>query len=483
MVLKQICKNKLVFYLASRYLTYFIQFVTSLVIAAELGPYYMGIWGFVLLILNYFQQFHFGIANSFNVLYVHHRDNKNECDNYIINSMVLLVYLSLLVIAFYIFYRVFGLESFEKYHADKYIIWICIIGILQYFVQFFINLFRVKNQLNRVTFCQSIIVFLNFACIIFFKGEELIQWLIASYIVGNIVCVIVAFFSGSVPIRRNIIVSFDYQWSIIKKGLFLFLYNSCFYFIIISIRTIISSNYSVEEFGMFTFSFSLAHAILLVLEALSFIIFPKVIGKLSSTIIEEVETTISMLRVSYITSAHLLIYIALPLFPIILYFLPKYEGAITTLNLIALSILMEINTYGYLELLISRNKEKTAAALSSFALILNCIIAFILVFIFYVGFSYVILATMITYFVFSFLVIKMSQSLLKDCSFKQALISIMPIRLVVPYATALILSVFSNETLMWVPLIIFIILNAKVLIQIKDIIIKLMVKPEIVDMK
>ena len=483
MIIESVLRNKVVFYLSSRYITYAVQFITSLVIAAELGPYYMGIWGFVLLILNYFQQFHFGIANSFNVLYVHHRDNKNECDNYIVNSLVLLVYLSLLVVAFYIYYRIFGLESFEKYHADKYVIWICVIGILQYFVQFFINLFRVKNQLNRVTFCQSIIVFLNFACIFFFRGEELIQWLIAGYVVGNIVCVVIAFISGSVPIRTNIIVSFNYQWSIIKKGLFLFLYNSCFYFIIISIRTIISSNYSVEEFGMFTFSFSLAHAILLVLEALSFVIFPKVIGKLSSTIIDEVESTISMLRVSYITSAHLLIYIALPAFPLLLYFLPKYEGAITTLNLIALSILMEINTYGYLELLISRNKEKTAAALSSFALFLNCMIAFLLVFVFNVGFSYVILATMITYFVFSLLVIRMGQSLLKGSTFKHALMSIMPIRLAIPYAVALIISIISYETFMLLPLLVFLILNTKVLIQIKDIVIKLMVKPEIVDLR
>ena len=120
MIIESVLRNKVVFYLSSRYITYAVQFITSLVIAAELGPYYMGIWGFVLLILNYFQPFHFGIANSFNVLYVHHRDNKNECDNYIINSMVLLIYLSLLVVAFYIYYSIFGFESFEKYHADKY---------------------------------------------------------------------------------------------------------------------------------------------------------------------------------------------------------------------------------------------------------------------------------------------------------------------------------------------------------------------------
>ncbi len=483
MEITKFIKNKVVFYLASRYITYGVQFITSLVIAAELGPYYMGIWGFVLLILNYFQQFHFGIANSFNVLYVQHRDSQEECDNYIANSMVLLAYLSFWVIAFYLYFLLFGIETFEKYHAGNYILWTCLIGILQYFVQFFINLFRVKNQLNRVTFCQSIIVFLNFACIFFFKGEELIKWLIAGYVIGNLMCVILAFTSGSIPLRRKITISCEYQSTIIKKGLYLFLYNSCFYFIIISIRTIISGNYTVEEFGLFTFSFSLAHAILLILEALSFIIFPKVLGKLSSKVIVEVEATISLLRLSYITSAHFLIYLALPAFPIVLYFLPKYEGASTSLNFIALSILMGANSYGYLELLISRNKEKTAAGLSSFALLLNCILALCLVYIFKVSFSFVIVATMITYFVFATLVLTKSRALLDGGTFKDAIMTVMPTRLIIPFATALIVSIFDCENMMCLPLIVFLLLNYKAIVELKNIVVKLLFKPEIVDLK
>ncbi len=483
MEIAKVFKNKVLFYLVSRYVTYGVQFITSLVIAVELGPYYMGIWGFVLLVLQYFQQIHFGIANSFNVLYVQHRNNEQECNNYIVNSLILLVYLSLFIFAFYLYFLFFGIESFEKYHAGKYILWVCLIGILQYFVQFFINLFRVKNQLNRVTFCQSIIVFLNFGCICFFKGEVLIQWLIAGYVVGNLLCVIIAITSGSLPIKRKTTINFDYQKIIIKKGLYLFLYNSCFYFIIISIRTIISGNYTVEEFGMFTFSFSLAHAILLILEALSFIIFPKVLGKLSSTIPKEVEATISFLRKSYITSAHLLVYLALPVFPLVLHFLPKYEGAASSLNFIALSILMGTNSYGYLELLISRNREKTAAALSSFALFLNCIIALALVFVLKVDFSYVIIATMITYLVFSTLVIIKSRVMIGYDSISSAIRQVMPLRLIIPFVTAFVISQYSEDSLMFLPLIVFLILNFKVIVELKSIVIKLLIKPEIVNLE
>ena len=475
-------QNKVVIYLASRYLTYFIQFVTSLIIAVELGPYYMGIWGFILLLIQYFQQLHFGIANSFNVLYVHHRDNESECNNYIFNSLILLCYLALLVVCFYLFYLFRGINGFEKYHANQYVLWVCIIAVLQYFVQFFINLFRVKNQLNRVAFCQSIVVFLNFVCIFIFEGEQLIASLVAGYVIGNVVCVILAFTSGSIPKLAGITINISYQKEILKKGLFLFLYNSCFYFIIISIRTFISSNYAVEEFGLFTFSFSLAHAILLLLEALAFVIFPKVIGKLSSNDINEVKNVIYSLRTIYLTTAHLLIYFAMIIFPLIIGFMPKYEMARTSLNLIALSILMSSCSFGYLELMISRNKEREMALLSFLALILNFVIACVLVFILHVNYSFVIIATMITYCLFSITVLLQSQAIVGSKSIVNLLMEWFPIRLAIPYICALVLSVGNEERLVYLPLVIAILTNWPVLGQIKEMTLKLLYKPESVNL-
>ena len=475
-------KNKLVFYLASRYITYFVQFITSLVIAAVLGPYYMGIWGFIMLLLQYFQQIHFGIANSFNVLFVHHRDNEQECNNYIGNSLVLISYLALLVISFYIYYTIFGINGFEKYNVDRFIVWICLIAILQYFVQFFINLFRVKNQLNKVAFCQSIIVLLNFICVLIFRGDQLITTLVAGYVVGNLLCMILAFTSGLIPKWTKVTINYIYQKEILKKGFFLFLYNSCFYFIIISIRTIISGNYEIEEFGLFTFSFSLAHAILLLLETLSFVIFPKVIGKLSSKDINEVTMTIYMLRTIYITSAHLLIYLAMICFPVLIYLMPKYEAALTSLNLIALSILMSSCSYGYLELMISRNKEKEMALLSFIALVLNCIFASLLVYLFHVEFSYVILATMITYCLFTLAVLYRSRIKSGEKSLLSLLSEWFPLRLIVPYCCALSLSLLKEEKFIFLPFLLYLVCNLSVIGQIRTMALKLLYKPESVNL-
>ena len=295
MNLKKILGNSVVIYLSSRYLTYFIQFVTSLVIAAKLGPYHFGIWGFILLLLNYFQQCHFGIYNSMNVLYVQHREDVAKANGYLVNSLMLECWLALFVVALYAVYRLTGIDAFGKYNADKYLLWVCCIGILQYFSNLFINVFRVKNHLILVAFCQSIVVLLTFVCIFIFTGEALIRALVFAYLAGNLAIVILALATRVVEFK-GAAVSGSVQKEILRKGILLFLYNTGFYFIIISIRTVISGNYEVEEFGQFTFSFSLAHAVMLLLESLTFMIFPKVIGKLSSDNYEEVESTLKKYR-------------------------------------------------------------------------------------------------------------------------------------------------------------------------------------------
>ena len=461
MRLLSILRNKVVFYLSTRYLTYALQFLTSLVIAAKLGPFYFGVWGFILLLLQYFQQCHFGIYNSFNVLYVQYREDETRCKSYIANSILLESYLALLVIVVFCIYFICGDNYFEKYNADKYFIWVCVIAILQYFQGLIINIFRVKNLLNYVSICQSAIVVFNFLCIFFFNGETLIRMLLAGYIFGNVLAIVLAWASGILRVQGSII-SKVYQIEILKKGLYLFLYNTCFYFIIISIRTIISTNYKVEEFGQFTFSFSLAYAVMLLLESLTFIVFPKVIGKLSSCNNDVVFMTIHEYRTIYQTSAHGLIYFALCFFPLLISFFPKYDVALTSMNLVALTVLMDTSRSGYAELLVARNKERQLAIVTIMALILNCILSLIEVKIFNVKFSYVILASLVTYYFLAIaIVIKGRKETENSVNILSVIVDVFPMRLLIPYLCALFLAVCEIYNIIFLPLLLFLIMNYK----------------------
>ena len=481
-MIKKIITNKVIFYLASRYFTYFIQFITSMIIAVKLGPYYMGIWGFILLLLNYFQQLHFGIANSLNVLLVHYKEDNRESNNYIANSLVLIAGLSLLVVFLAIYYSFFGISSFNKYQIGNFFYAVCLIGILQYFNGLFINILRIKNKIMLIAFYQSVIVFLNFGGVFFFKGEVLISILVSGYLIGNLIFTVVVVWGRYLPSFRSVKITMSYLKEILRKGMFLFLYNSCFYFIVISIRTIISYYYSVDEFGYFTFSFSMANAIMLLLDAFSFIIFPKLIDKLSSNNFEEVNDTLLRLRRTYISSSHFLIYLAMIAFPVLLWLIPKYSDALQALNLIALSILMNTNSFGYSTLLIARNKEKYSARISFIALLLNCTLGIVLARVFYVPFSYVILATLITYLFFSFTTLVIGMKILGQFNLKKTLSVFFQVRLFAPYILAIGISVANVKSLCFIPLVVFVIMNWRDMVMIKKDMLRILHKPQVVNL-
>ena len=86
---KKIFSNKIFIYLGSRYVTYGLQFFVSLIIASRLGPYYMGIYGFISLLLNYVGQFNLGIPHSLNVLLVHHKGEDEAYNQYVVNSFII----------------------------------------------------------------------------------------------------------------------------------------------------------------------------------------------------------------------------------------------------------------------------------------------------------------------------------------------------------------------------------------------------------
>lgn len=479
--LKDIFKNKIFGYLTTRYITYAIQFLNSIFIANNLGPFYLGIYGFITLILSYFQQFNLGIPNSFNILYVHHKDNDIERNSYIINSFILTGYLSLLVVISYIFYSFICMNIDQKYDIDKWSFWILVMAILHYLQTLIITIFRLKNKLGLVAICQSISVFLIFISALIFKGERLIGFIIISYIISYILCLILAIKTKIIP-SSNYIVSFTLQKEILKKGIALFFYNSAFYFIIISERSIISSFYTISEFGYFTFSYTIANAIMLSIEALAFVVFPKLVDRLSIDCNDIVKMNISQYRLYYITSSNLLIYLAIIFFPYFLNFLPQYNDALRSAGLIALTILMSVNFSGYSELLLARNKERLAAYLAIFALLLNVILAIILVFVFRTKYDIVIVSTLITYLIYSLLIVYFGNKLLGINSIYEAVKICFPLRLMLPYVIAIYGCVTGSQLFTFLPLFMFVLLNYKYLKQIISFAFILLKKPNTVDL-
>lgn len=474
--------NKIIIYITSRYAVYGLQFITAMVLAGKLGPYYMGIYGFLQMILMYLTHINFGIPNSLNVLLVHNKDNEELSDNYVGNSLLAISGLSLLVALFYLYYKIFGIASFERYHVNKYIVWIFLVGILQYFNTLFQTVVRIKNKLRLLAFLQSLTILLNFIVVWFFTGETLITVFVANNVISNFIAIFLAYRQGCFPKPSNIHIRKVLLLEIIKKGFYLFLYNSCFYFIVISVRTIISANYAIEEFGKFTFSYSIGNALLLLSGAISTIVFPKMIDRLSSKNHEEVNQVLTTVRVSYISATYFIVFLALPFFPVLLHFLPKYQDAIYVLNLISLAVLINTNSFGYSTLLIAQNKEKYSAIISILSLFLNIGFALLLVKVVRVGYGLVILSIMFTYLFFTLASTCVGTKMIGQYSLKRVLSDTFPIRLLIPYLAAVFISVYEMEILIFVPLLLYVLLNRKDIIVIVKYIKRMMSNQNLTDL-
>ena len=144
-------------------MTYAVQFITSIWVAVKLGPFYLGIWGVILLLINYFKLINFGISNSLTVLLVQHKENKKQVDDYVKTALGLLSVLGFCIILFGIYYHLFGISYIDKYRLGNLLYVICFIAILEHINNLFMVIYRVMNNLFYVAFyhvCCSVIIVL-----------------------------------------------------------------------------------------------------------------------------------------------------------------------------------------------------------------------------------------------------------------------------------------------------------------------------------
>ncbi|PKQ64410.1 hypothetical protein BZG02_06240 [Labilibaculum filiforme] len=473
--------NKVIVYLATRYLTYFIQFVISIFIAVKLGPYYFGLWGFLLLLLSYFQITNLGISNAINVLLVQYKNDDSKSRNLVSTAFVLIGCLCFVVLLFALYYYYYGISFFDKYEVGNLFYPICLIAMFVYVNMLLVTIYRVKNRLFEIAFYQSVIPVLILVALFILEEKNLIIILLGIYLFGHLLSFLLFLFRKVLPARGN--VNFGDSKVIINKGFFLFIYNICFYLLIISVRTIISIFYSVEEFGFFTFSYTLANSLLLLLDAMTFVIFPKLIDKLNSDNADEVERNIKLIRSNYVCLSHCLIYVAIIFFPIFVELIPKYRDTLQALNLIALTIVLYTNAFGYNSYLMARNKEKIIATVSVVGLILNVFLALIMVKVLKAPYSYVIIATMFSYLFYTFFFVYFGKiNLGRNASFDIVFNEAFPIRLLIPYIIAVLISIFQLKYIVFIPLLVFMMLNVQTIKEVIETIKRVIKKPNVINL-
>ena len=363
-------QNKNIRFIIFRYVIYTVQFGNSLFIAKNLGPFFMGEWGFMMLVIQYLTQINFGIPYALNVqLATYEGKNDKLQSEYVGNSLIFTFIHSAFigVLAFACLYT--NVPIFKKYEFYSYIFLVVSNGIIQNLDTLFINIFRIKNSLNSIIFYQAIMPVINLIACFFWKGKELLFALILSQILCYFLSFIVFLYYS--PIKIKLILKISAQSVLIRTGMALLLFNASFYFIMIITRTFVSYFFSVKDLGYFSFALSFAQASFLALDTISFLIFPKLINRLKYQEGAELFKKIDYVRSNYNLIAFLVIFFTILVFPVILIILPDYVSSFKPFALISISLAVLSGNFGISTLFISGGKEFLLSRIALSAFIIN----------------------------------------------------------------------------------------------------------------
>ena len=479
-LIKKVLSNKVILYVSSRYFVYALQFLLLIVIATKLGVTNYGSWGFVLLLLSYCNIINWGIANSVSYFLIQNKHNETSTRYYASASYILIAIMVVILFLLFIVSLYITPTLFIKYNILDKMIYLLIIAAMQYVNTLFSNIYRVKNKLLELAIYQSSIPFCMLIAIVISPQNLLFDFLVYSYIIAHSLSLLIFIIRGQLP--KFCLVPIIYIKQLFKKGFFLFLYNSCFYLIHSTTSLVISIFYSVDDYGLYSFSYSLGHSILLLLEAFTFVVFPKLIDKFYSAKKEDFSVLISIVRNNYIKLSHLLMYFALLCFPLIIFFFPQYSGALQAMYITSLSILISTNSFGYNTLLLAKNYEKLISRVSVLSLLLNVSIVILIAAIFKFPFVYAVMSMMIVYYVFSLGCIILTNRIF-NLNFSAFYIfnEAFELKLLIPFIIALVLTFMQYYSLMVIPIIFFVILNYTSIKQIIYSIKRVVFKPNIID--
>lgn len=473
--IKNLLSNKVFFYLSSRYATFFLQFVVSLLLSARLGPYYLGVWGVYLVIHNYYYRLNLGVPYSSQVMLLQNVKDKQRCSLIYFNALVVTGCLILVAIISAIVFGGFSITYLEKYNISWQLYVLAAIACIEYVNYLLVSTFRVYNQIYEIAFQQSITVICQLVVLFFARGEHLVNLLLFALLASTLFSLFLLLWRNRVSINGCYIDKLLIK-EILNKGWALFLYNTCFYFIMMSLRTIISFDYSPEEFGNFSFAYTLSNAVMLLVEAVIFLVSPKMISMYASADIDKIKANMKMVRFNYITLIHLLMYMALVVFPYVDRIFTQYTTISSALIFVSLILMTESFNMAFAQCLVARNKERNAALSSLAALVVNLVGSIILVKVFLVEYQYVMLASILSMMVFFFMLFAFLRKEI-GLSLKNDVLSW---NLLIPYLVFLITSIIGINISQYM-IIIFLAFNFKEIKKIGETVFLILRKPNIVN--
>lgn len=369
-IIKKISLNDKFSFIATKYATYLIYFIISIVVANKLGLFYFGIYGFYKLLLQYFTYSNLGVNYSGIVLMSEQIERNRNKDNKLVVSSILIS-----IVAFIIFFLLFFFisilwfaEIYDKYLIHQYLAFTFFVVIFKQINQIFINTNRVYNKLKIINWAYLIPCFGELLALFLGKEESLFINICWAMVISNGLVTFIFILANAFPLR--IVWDLSTIKQLINRGFMLLLYNVSFYFIILIAKGYISGHFNVEQFAQYSFSYNISDAVMLLNNSISFLVYPTLINNLCKCKSSEERIGVMYnIQEKYMLVANLIIIIAYALIPVLHFIVPEYNKAADILAVLLLSQLLVANTFTLTTNLVQAKAELKLIALGVLSIV------------------------------------------------------------------------------------------------------------------
>ncbi len=373
------------------------KFFIFLFAASKLGPNLWGSWNILLLFSMYFSHFHFGLINAFNREGPIYLDDKITFEN--IHTNVLSgIFISLFIFTVMLFFIV------SNYSVDtetiRLFVFYFLFNQLYYFTEIY---YKVKIQFKKIAFYQ---IFRSIFLIIssfFLVDTFLINGLIIALMIPDIFFVLI-----NIKIFKKI--KFNLDTLLLKKyvriGFPIMIVGFSFMLIQTIDRLIILRFFNQQDLGIYSLGGTVFQALLIFPQILSMQFYPRMIrsyGKDKNKIALR-NSFFNQLFISLLIVAPIILFAIFTIPLIILNFLPDYIDSINIAQVLTAAVIFLPITFVAGNVLNILDLQKKYLTFQIFAIFVNLFLSILLIS-FNFGIQGVALATFISFFSYSIIII------------------------------------------------------------------------------
>lgn len=460
--------NKVLQYVFLKYASFGIQFLATLLIAYKLGPKEFGNWSYVLIILQVFNSLNFGIPNAIsNQLSINKHHEKFSEFVFKNGISLLIVNLSIISLFFFLFIH----SEYFSLHSSNigYSIFFIYFTIILFNINiFYLGILRVYGDYKLINFYQLILPVSLLVVIVFVSQTNSINWLLGGQMLGYLITT--CLFLWNTPLQLGFRFSFRYVIPSLVQGLKLFLHNISHFFIPLATRFAVSTFFSLEVFGLFSFAFSMSSVVVLIMGSFSFLIHPKLLNRLSK-LTPGSSQLLDSLREDYATLTNMLLHLATLFYMICIQFFVEYQDTVKLFSILCMAQALFSMEFGFSSLLMAKNRNGNLAVGTFLILSLHVILLVaagqftsnLMIISLSLSLSYVLLTT--TYFVMCKKYILTDEQNALQYLFKD----VFKIKLIIPILLTLVIDLTDFSTLFYgIPVITFFLLNRQELLNLKS---------------